>query len=812
MSKFLYRLGHQSVRHRKFVLMIWLAVLVAVGGMAAVWGGDTSDEFAMPGTESQKAMDLLDSRFPEQSGSNARVVFAAPDGQKLTDPDNRAAIEAAIVEMTDAPGVVTATNPFELDAFHSALVEAVPLLREGRIDEIPAVLESHGLDLEETMASFGEMGLDATAAPDEDPDALAETLDATIALLEDTGLSNDATVAYSDVHYADMVTEIPHEDIDALVAAGAPAADAGIQVEFGGEVQKFEDIGNTSEIIGLGVAVIVLLISFGSIVAMGLPLASALIGVGIGLAGITLFAGFSELSSTAPILATMIGLAVGIDYALFIVTRHRQNIGEGHTIEEAAARANATAGGAVVFAGVTVVIALAALAVIGIPFLTVMGLAAAVTVLLAVLIAVTLLPALLGFAGHNIDRWRIGRAKTGSADESHDTMSARWARKIIKHPAIGLVGGLLIMLLLAVPVLDMRLGMPDDGTKPEDTSARQAYDLIADNFGPGYNGPMSAVVDLRDADPSAADAISAALASDPGVLKVQGAMPNEGGDTIVIPFIPETSPAAQETEDLVHRLRSDVIDPVEEATGAEVAIAGQTAMLIDMADKMGAALPVFMAIVIGLTMILLLAVFRSIVVPIKAAIAILLSIASAFGVVVAIFQWGWLAELIGVRSEVPIISFLPMLMFAILFGLSMDYEVFILSRIREDYITTGNARHSVLSGLTSSARVITAAALIMISVFGSFIIGDDPIIKMMGLGFSVAVLLDATVVRMMIVPSVMALFGDRAWALPKWLDRALPNFDVEGAHLIEVLDEGIKSEVEIDRVAAELVGSAGERE
>jgi RND superfamily putative drug exporter len=536
---------------------------------------------------------------------------------------------------------------------------------------------------------------------------------------------------------------------------------------------------------------------------MGLPIVSALLGVGIGLMGITLAAGFTDLSSTAPTLALMIGLAVGIDYALFIVTRHRQNLAEGHDIEEAAARANATAGGAVVFAGLTVVIALSGLSVIGIPFLTVMGLAAAVTVFLAVCIAVTMLPALLGFAGHNIDRWRIGRARTGSAEESHHTLSARWARRVVGRPAGYLAAGLAIMLLIAVPALSMRLGMPDDGSQPEGTTRREAYDLLAEGFGPGFNGPLMIVVDTTEgADATAAQseatAVAKAVQADPGVLSVSDPVFNQAGDTAILNVIPRSSPSSSETEELVHRLRNDVLRPVEESTGVDASVAGSTASLIDVSDKMTSALPVFMAIVIGLTMLLLLVVFRSILVPIKAAIAILLSIAASFGVIVAVFQWGWLKDAIGLHETIPIISFLPMLMFAILFGLSMDYEVFILSRVREDYVRTKQARNSVLSGLTSSARVISAAALIMISVFASFILGDDPTIKMFGLGFSIAVLLDATVVRMMIVPAVMALFGDRAWWLPRWLDRIIPDLDVEGQHLIEALDHAEDTEADDD--------------
>jgi RND superfamily putative drug exporter len=718
MSKYLYRLGHWCVRRRRTVLAAWVVVLIGVGALAGTVGGSLSDQFSIPGTESQKAMDLLEERFPQATGSSARVVFAVDDG-RIDEPAARAGIEATLATLAEAEGVVGVVSPFD-----------------------------------------------------------AKTI------------SPDGTIGFADVQYAVPNNEVTDAAFDELFASGTEAEAAGVQVEFGGEVRRMEQETHTSELIGLGVAVLVLLLSFGSLVAMGIPILTALIGVGIGLSGITVVAGFTDVSASAPTLATMIGLAVGIDYALFIVTRHRQNLSEGHDVAESAARAAATAGGAVVFAGMTVVIALLGVLVIGIPFLTAMGLGAALTVFLAVAIAVTLLPAMLGFAGTNIDRWGIGKARTGSAEEAEASLSGRFAKIVIAHPGRSLALGLAIIAVLSVPVFSMRLGMTDAGASPEQTTERKAYDLLAEGFGPGFNGPLTVVVDTQGvADPEAVIARTATdLGADPGVLATGLPITNEAGDTTILPVIPTTSPSSAATEDLVHHLRSDVVSSIATDTGATIAIAGQTSALIDVADKMAEALPLFMALVIGLTMILLLAVFRSLLVPIKAAIAILLSIAASFGVLVAIFQWGWLKDVIGLEETVPVISFLPLLMFAILFGLSMDYEVFILSRIREDYVRTGDARGSVLSGLTSSARVITAAALIMISVFGSFVLGDDPIIKMFGVGFATAVLLDATVVRMIIVPATMALFGDKAWWLPEWLDRRLPDLDVEGEHLIESLD------------------------
>jgi RND superfamily putative drug exporter len=438
----------------------------------------------------------------------------------------------------------------------------------------------------------------------------------------------------------------------------------------------------------------------------------------------------------------------------------------------------------------TVVIALAGLAAVGIPLLTRMGLGAAGAVLVAVMIAVTLMPALLGFAGHKIDRLTIGRARTGAQAESHQSLSARWARRVTRRPGRSLVAGLGVMLLLSVPMLSMRLGSPDDGTKPTSTTQRQAYDLLAEGFGPGFNGPLTAVVDLteaQDRDGALAATVDAAQRTS-GVFAVGEPSVNEAGDTAVVPLIPDTGPASEATDDLVDSLRSDIVPATEASTGAEISIAGPTAANIDLSDKIGGALPQFMLIVIGLTVLLLLVVFRSILIPIKAAVGILLSISASLGVSVAIFQWGWLKDVVGLDGTIPIVSFMPVVMFAVLFGLSMDYEVFILSRVREDYVRTGEARASVVSGLTSSARVITAAALIMIGVFASFGLVDDPSEKLLAIGFSSAIFLDATVVRMLVVPAAMALFDRTAWWLPRWLDRLLPNVDVEGEHLMERLE------------------------
>ncbi|MEO6988183.1 MAG: MMPL family transporter [Aquihabitans sp.] len=720
MASYLYRLGHFCFRRRRWVLALWVGLLIATGALAAGLDGKTNDEFTMPGTESQEASDLLEARFASESGSSTQVVFAVKDGA-LDDPAQAEIINSTIAAMGEVEGVTMAIPP--------AITGAI---------------------------------------------------------------SEDGRVGLGFVQYPEAAMEVADATSDAVAEAAESARSQGLQVEFGGDVVPGQETEPpSSEAIGLIVAVIVLLVSFGSVLAMGLPIVTALLGLGIGMSGIAILSAYVDLSSTAPTLAVMIGLAVGIDYALFVVTRHRQNMATGLSVEESAARANATAGGAVVFAGLTVVIAIASLAVIGIPFLTVMGLAAAATVLVAVAVAITLLPALLGFVGTNIDRFSVPGIKnqTGGADESA-TLGARWAEKVTRRPAISLAGGLLVMALLAIPVLSMRMGFPDAGSESPASTQRKAYDLVSDAFGPGFNSTLLLTVDLKDAeDPEAALAtIAERVEGVPHVLDVADPRLNDAEDLALLSITPDGGPAAPETEDLVHDLRGEVRTELEEATGTELLVAGTTAATIDISDKTAAALVPFMALVIGLTVVLLMAVFRSLVVPIKAAIAILVSIGSSFGVIVSVFNWGWGAELVGLDQTIPIVSFLPMMMFAILFGLSMDYEVFILSRIHEEYHRTKNAKRSVLVGLATSARVITAAALIMISVFAAFALGDSPIIKMFGIGLATAVFLDATVVRMVIVPAVMTLFGDKAWTLPGWLDKILPNLDVEGAGLVEELE------------------------
>ena len=557
-----------------------------------------------------------------------------------------------------------------------------------------------------------------------------------------------------------MIYPVPADQIDdpardELSASAEAARDAGLQVEFGGGIVTEESKSN-SESMGMMIGFVVLAITLGSLLAAGLPLLTAILGVLVGVTGLTALTGVFDVSETAPILATMLGLAVGIDYALFILSRHRQNMGDGLEPAEAAAQATATAGSAVVFAGMTVVIALVGLTVVNIPFLTVMGLAAAGTVTIAVLIAITLLPAILGFAGSRVARvnrvlgFRPLRKRT-----ARESMGTRWARFVTSRPLPAMLVSLAVLGAVALPALHMKLGLPDGGSKPTSSTERRAYDLLTEGFGPGFNGTLTVVVDAPNLSSQEqkglANKLVDGLEKVPGVAAVTPAQQNEAGDLTIALVTPTTSPASDETKDLVKLLRSKA-DDIREQTGIQAYVTGTTALNIDTADTLAAALPRYIAVVVGLALILLMVVFRSILVPLKAAGGFLLSIAAAMGVVVWIFQDGNLADLFGVSNPSPIVSFLPILLIGILFGLAMDYEVFLVSRMREAFVHGAKPRDAIVTGFGQSARVVVAAALIMIGVFGGFVLDDDPIVKSIGLSLAFGVLADAFIVRMTLVP------------------------------------------------------------
>ncbi|MER7565745.1 MMPL family transporter [Streptomyces sp. NPDC097941] len=720
MATFLYRLGRLAFRRRHFVALMWVALLTlaGVGAISAPAAGSTS--FSIPGTEAQKAFDLLEQRFPGASadGATGRMVFKAPEGEKMTDAANRTTVAKTVKELGDGSEVVSVTDPFTTNA-----------------------------------------------------------------------VSKDGTVAYLSVKYDAPAVGLKDATKDALETAGDEARATGLTVDLGGDaLQAQPDAGGVGEAIGLAIAAVVLVITLGSMIAAGLPLLTAIIGVGIGVSTITALAKALDLGSTTNTLAAMIGLAVGIDYALFIVSRYRAELAEGRDREEAVGRATGTAGSAVVFAGLTVVIALAGLSVVNVPMLTKMGLAAAGTVVIAVLIALTMIPALLGYAGGKVRPAGEKRKKTTGTALAKPNLGTRWASFVIRRPAAVLLLGVVGLGAVALPVSQLELGLPDDGSQPTSTTQRRAYDLLSEGFGPGFNGPLMIVVDAKNSDdPKAAAAtVTDGIKGLQDVVTVTPATFNKAGDTATITVVPDSKPSSARTEDLVHAIRDDVASKAD----ADVLVTGTTAMNIDFSQKLSDALIPYLALVVGLAFLLLIVVFRSILVPLKAALGFLLSVLAALGAVVAVFQWGWLGGALGVEETGPIMSMMPIFMVGVVFGLAMDYEVFLVTRMREAYVHGESPSQAIVTGFKHSARVVVAAAVIMMAVFGGFISSGESMIKMIGFGLAIAVLFDAFVVRMAIVPAVLALLGHRAWWLPKWLDRALPNVDVEG--------EGLRTQVEKD--------------
>ncbi|WP_405186281.1 MMPL family transporter [Streptomyces anulatus] len=722
MATFLYKLGRLTFRRRRFVALIWVALLAVAGIGAATAPAATSSSFSIPGTEAQRAFDLLEQRNPGTSadGATARVVFKAPEGEKVTDPANKSEITGIVKELeTGSKQIASVADPFATQA-----------------------------------------------------------------------VSQNGSTAYISVSYQVSSMELTDATRESLEDAGKDAQKSGMKVEIGGDALQVMPHTGTAEIIGVVIAAIVLVITFGSLVAAGLPLVTALVGVGIGVSTITALANVLDLGSTTSILAMMIGLAVGIDYALFIVSRYRAELAEGREREEAAGRAVGTAGSAVVFAGLTVVIALVGLAVVNIPMLTKMGFAAAGTVAIAVLIALTLVPAALGFAGKRVmGRKARKAAEAEKSPEAKPNMGTRWARFVLRKPVWVMLVGVLGLGVIAVPAASLEMGLPDDGAQPKSTTQRQAYDMLSDGFGPGFNGPLLVVVDTKNSSDgkAAADRVSEEIEAI-GVGAVIPPAFNKAGDTATITVIPKDRPSSHATEEVVHSIRDAGAD-VKSDTGAEVLVTGATAMNIDFSQKMNDALLPYLALVVGLAFLLLMLVFRSILVPLKAALGFLLSVVAALGAVVAVFQWGWLGSLFGVEQTGPIMSMMPIFMVGVVFGLAMDYEVFLVTRMREAYVHGESPGQAIVTGFKHGARVVTAAAVIMMAVFSGFIGSSEQMIKMIGFSLAIAVFFDAFVVRMAIVPAVLALLGKKAWWLPRWLDRALPNVDVEGEKLQKQLTD-----------------------
>jgi RND superfamily putative drug exporter len=694
-------------RRKWYVAGASALVLASFVVLSALTSAGYANTFSLPGSESQKASDLLTQHFPTQAGRSATVVFHS-----------------------DAPLTDAATQQ--------------------RVTDIISQIK-----------------------------ALPDVLDVTAPYTQTGSISADGHTAFATVQYPNKTIASANQLVTLIVQSNG----SGLTVEGGGQVIQQTESGGlgSTELIGVAAAAIILLIAFGSIVAMGVPILTALFGLGGSIAALGVATNFMDMSSFTPSFAAMIGLGVGIDYCLLVLTRFREQIHTGHSVEQSVAIAIDTAGRSVLFAGTVVVIALVGLTLMGVPFVAALGVAAAIVVVLSVITALTLLPALLAILGTRVDALGIPFMKTKEG-RPEASIWYRLARSIQRRPWWFAIGSAAVLLALAIPLLSMKTGFTDAGNNPTSTHSRRAYDLLSAGFGPGFNGPLSVVVETGGSQNTAGlAALAHTIGTTPGVASVSTPRTNPAGDTAVIRVYPTTSPQDAKTNDLIHRLRSDVIPGATQGTGLKAYVGGQTASTIDVGDKINSRLPIFFTMVIGLSFIVLVVVFRSIAVPLKAAIMNLLSIGAAYGALVAVFQWGWLAGPLGVHQTGPIEVFLPMMMFAILFGLSMDYEVFLVSRIREEHERGVENSDAVALGLSSTARVITSAALIMITVFGSFALGDQRVIKEFGLGLAVAIFLDASIVRLLLVPAVMELLGEQNWWLPGFLDRLLPNISVDSA-------------------------------
>ena len=760
MSTLLHAIGLWATRARWLVLATWIAILAVLGIAAGLFSQGANAPITIPGTESQEAIDTLGRTFPEVSGTSATIIVVAADGERADQQPYEQTIVDAVDELEQLDDVSAVTHPFDEQAA--------------------------------------------------------------------AGLSDDGQAALVTVQITGAQSDVSDATADGIIAVAEQLQDrlpADAEVSYGGDVFSVSIPGFTAtEAIGVVIAFVVLLFTLGSLVAAGMPLIIAIIGVGVTIAGLFVTTAFAEMTSTTPMLALMLGLAVGIDYTLFIVSRHQEQLRSGLGVTESIARATATSGSAVVFAGLTVIIALLGLAVAGIPFLTALGVAAAAGVAVAVLIGVTLTPAVLAMAGLKIlpKRQRAALAagapiESAPASASHgpsraDRFFGGWVRGVTAKPVATILAVLVVLGVAAIPMTQLRLALPGAETLEETDPARVTYELTGEHFGEGANGPLILTGSIITSDDPVGlmEDLADEVRDIPGVHDVPLATPNQNADTGIIQVVPEDGPQAESTSELVAELRAHHDEWLDDY-GVSLAVTGFTAVGIDVSNLLGEALLPFGVLVVGLSLILLAMVFRSVWVPIKATLGYLLSVGAAFGAVVAVFQWGWLGDALNVHATGPVLSFMPIILMGVLFGLAMDYEVFLVSRIREEYVHGADAQTAIRRGFVGSAKVVTAAALIMFAVFAAFVPEGDPSIKVIALGLAVGVFVDAFIVRMTLVPAVLALLGDRAWSMPGWLSRVLPSFDVEGEGLArEIAHAAWPADMPQARIAADALVLPGD--
>ncbi|MCR6712705.1 MAG: MMPL family transporter [Demequina sp.] len=794
MAHLLFRIGRGSAARPFIAIIVWVLALVAAAGAYLAFGGKLADTFSIPGTETQRVTEEMNKEISGLDGGSARVVFTTADGSTFT-PDQQTAVTAALATATSVEHVTGVVDPFATQAQREQqaqqLEDSKDQLSQGRdqvaqgqaqLDEGIAQAKAAGLhDAMADQFAAQQQALDDTTAQLDAAEAklaAGEQLAANAAAL--TTVSEDGATALGVVQFDTEVHGVPQDDKDAVVAGIEAAVPAGVNAYFSAEfVSGPEGILGAGEIIGVALALVVLIVMMRALLPALLPIVTSGVGVGIGVATALAFSGVVDMQSVTPVLGVMLGLAVGIDYSLFIVNRHRTQLKRGMEVTESVGLANGTAGNAVVFAGSTVLIALLALNITGIPFMGIMGTVAAFCVAVAVLIAITLTPALLGLIGMRT-LGKKARATVGAPEHEETPVKAMGTGRAV----LALSTAVVALGIVAIPAASMRLGLPDGSQEPADSTQYKAYTTINEDFGEGINGPLLVTATLpspvSDDELLAAQVkVSDAIMAYDDVVAVVPVATSADNDFLAFQVIPAEGPSSESTETLVHSLR----DASPLADGTVIGVAGEASGNIDISEKLADALPVYLVVVVGLSILILILVFRSILVPVIATAGFVLSLFAALGAVTAVYQWGWGGTISGVHDPGPILSFLPIMLTGILFGLAMDYQLFIASGMREAYVHGLPAREAVVAGLRHGRAVVTAAAIIMISVFGGFIFSDIAMIRPMGFGLAAGVLFDAFVVRMVIMPSVLHLVGDGAWWLPKWLDRILPNVDVEGSAL-----------------------------